>query len=119
MRIGYRERMTDGELPIRAGRDGDWGAVDALLTRSFHGTVDAEMHEIEAGTFEPERALLVEDGADLVGCAAAFTREMTVPGAILPAAHVTMVSVAPTHRRRRLLSRMMHRQLREVHDAGV
>jgi predicted acetyltransferase len=119
MHIGYRERMTDGELPIRAGRDGDWEAVDALLTRSFHGTADAELHEIEAGTFEPERALLVEDGGDLVGCAAAFTREMTVPGAILPAAHVTMVSVAPTHRRRGLLTRMMHRQLREVRDAGV
>jgi predicted acetyltransferase len=119
MHIGYRERMTDGELPIRPGRDGDWERVDALLTRSFHGTFDAELHEIETGTFEPERALLVEDGADLVGCAAAFTREMTVPGAVLPAAHVTMVSVAPTHRRRRLLTRMMHRQLREVRDAGV
>jgi predicted acetyltransferase len=119
MHIGYRERMTDGELPIRPGQDGDWDRVDALLTRSFHGNLDAEMHEIETGTFEPERTLLVEDGADLVGCAGAFTREMTVPGAVLPAAHVTMVGVAPTHRRRRLLTRMMHRQLREVRDAGV
>ncbi|HEU5107793.1 MAG TPA: GNAT family N-acetyltransferase [Micromonosporaceae bacterium] len=111
--------MTDGELPIRAGRDGDWGPVDALLTRAFLGPMDKDLHEIEAGTFEPERALIVEDDGDVVGTAAAFTREMTVPGAVLPAAHVTMVSVASTHRRRGLLTRMMHRQLREVRDAGA
>jgi predicted acetyltransferase len=118
MPIGYRERMTDGELPIRAGHPEDWDRVDEMLIRTFHGTPDAALHEIERGTFEPERALLADDGGDIVGQVAAFTRELTVPGAVLPAAHVTMVAVASTHRRRGLLTRMMHRQLREVREAG-
>src|SRR5690606_513793 len=63
------------------------------------------------------RTLVVTDGAALVGVAGAFTRDMTVPGAVVPAAHVTMVGVAPTHRRRGLLRRLMHRQLREVYEA--
>src|SRR5262249_2011629 len=53
------------------------------------------------------------------GSAAAFTRTLSVPGAApVPAAHVTMVGVLPTHRRQRVLTRLMHRQLRDVQDAG-
>lgn len=110
--------MTDTELPIRSGTSQDWDAVAGLLRGAFHGTLDEELHEIERQTYEPDRSLVVPDGDDVVGHAAAFTRDLTVPGAIVPAAHVTMVSVASTHRRRRLLTRMMHRQLREVRDAG-
>jgi predicted acetyltransferase len=58
-----------------------------------------------------------DDGA-IVGHTTALTRDLTVPGAVLPAAHVTGVGVAPTHRRRGLLSAMMHRQLTEVAEAG-
>jgi predicted acetyltransferase len=118
MRIGYRGRVTDGELPIRAATPDDFDAVDAHLTRAFHGTPDADFHDIERGVFEPERSLVVTDGDDLVAHAAAFTRDMTVPGAVLPAAHITMVGVAATHRRRGLLTRLMKRQLREVREAG-
>jgi predicted acetyltransferase len=110
--------MTERELPIRVGRPDDWDPVDAMLTRAFHGTLDGALREIERATWEPERALVADDGGDAVGHVSAFTKDMTVPGAVLPAAHVTMVAVAPTHRRRRLLTRMMHRQLREIRDAG-
>jgi predicted acetyltransferase len=44
---------------------------------------------------------------------------VTVPGAIVPAAHVTLVAVHPTYRRRGLLTRLMHRQLRDVREGGV
>jgi predicted acetyltransferase len=37
---------------------------------------------------------------------------------VVPAAHVTGVGVAPTHRRRGLLRTMMHRQLGEIAEAG-
>ena len=47
--------------------------------------------------------------------AGAFTRDLTVPGTVAPAAHVTMVSVAAPHRRQGLLNRM----LAEVHADAV
>jgi predicted acetyltransferase len=37
---------------------------------------------------------------------------------VVPAAHVTAVGVAPTHRRRGILTAMMHEQLRQIADAG-
>lgn len=111
--------MTDGELPIRVGTPDDWPAVWELLATAFHHSKpDPEFFELERGIFEPARALIAEDDGEVVGHVGAFTRDMTVPGAVLPAAHVTMVSVAATHRRRGLLTRMMHRQLREVRQAG-
>ena len=106
--------MTDALVP----RAEDFDEISALLTLAFHGDVQPELREVERGIFEPDRALLVRDGGTAVAHAAAFTRDLAVPGASVPAAHVTMVSVAPTHRRRGLLTGLMRRQLREVRDAG-
>lgn len=110
--------MSENGIPLRAGTGADWPAVNGLLFQAFHHSADPELMRIEGGVVEPERTLLAEDGDAVVAHAAAYTRDLTVPGAVLPAAHVTLVAVAPTHRRRRLLTRMMERQLREVRDAG-
>jgi predicted acetyltransferase len=110
--------MDDSGITIRAGDADDWPAVYSLLNYAFHDPRNAEARDAEGSVIEPERTLVVEDGGTIVGHAAAYTREMTVPGAILPAAHVTLVGVAPTHKRRGLLTRMMHRQLREIAAAG-
>ncbi|WP_213453366.1 GNAT family N-acetyltransferase [Rhizomonospora bruguierae] len=106
------------DLPLRAATPDDWPGVSRLVNASFHETPDEELDRIERRTYEPERALLATDGGEVVAHAAAFTRDLTVPGQVVPAAHVTMVGVAATHRRRGLLRRMMERQLREVRDAG-
>ncbi|MEU3455728.1 GNAT family N-acetyltransferase [Micromonospora sp. NPDC006766] len=106
--------MTDALVP----RAEDFDDIAALLGLAFHDDLDPELLEIERATFEPERSLLVRDGGTAVAHAGAFTRELTVPGAAVPAAHVTQVGVAPTHRRRGLLTGLMRRQLREVRDAG-
>ncbi len=106
------------ELPLRPATGDDWDAVATMIARAFHHTRDPDAQRAERDVVEPERCLLAEDAGTVVAHAGAYTRELTVPGAVLPAAHVTLVSVAATHRRRRLLSRMMHRQLREVRDAG-
>lgn len=104
--------MTD--LAIRPGTADDWPAVTSVLNTVFHESRDEQDDSAWRGVFEPERALLVEDGGDVVASAAAFTRDLAVPGGTVPAAHVTMVGVVPTHRRRGLLTRMMARQLAEV-----
>jgi predicted acetyltransferase len=110
--------MDESTIRIRVGDADDWEAVSALVSFAFHESPDREARDVEGSVVEPERTLVVEDDGTIVGHAAAYTRELTVPGAVLPAAHVTLVSVAPTHKRRGLLTRMMHRQLREIAAAG-
>ncbi|MGC5033155.1 GNAT family N-acetyltransferase [Micromonospora sp. DT229] len=110
--------MTSDSLPISSARPEDFDEMGRLLNLLFHHGLEPEAHETERMIFEPERALLVRDGPEVVGTAAAFTRALGVPGGEVAAAHVSMVGVAPTHRRRGLLTTLMRRQLTEIHEAG-
>jgi len=74
--------------------------------------------EVERAVFELDRSLAAFDGDTPVASAAAFSREMTLPGGPRPVAAVTWVAVAPTHRRRGLLTAMMRRQLEELHTSA-
>jgi predicted acetyltransferase len=67
---------------------------------------------------EPERSLAWFDDGRVVATTGAFTRELTVPGAVVPCAAVTAVAVVPTHRRRGLLTAMMRRQLEDLRERG-
>jgi predicted acetyltransferase len=58
-----------------------------------------------------------EDGR-IVGGAGVFPFELTVPGALVPTAGVTVVGTYPTHRRRGVLRAMMRAQLDDVHERG-
>jgi predicted acetyltransferase len=106
------------DITLRPGVPEDWDSISRMLGLLFHDGNEESEREIEGSVWEPERGLVAEDGDLVVGHAAAYSRELTVPGAILPAAHVTLVGVAPTHRRRGLLTRMMRRQLGEIAEAG-
>jgi predicted acetyltransferase len=86
--------------------------------RAFGHQPSAEEIENERKMFEPERSLAVFEGDRIVGTTGAFSLELTVPGGTLPMAGVTEVGVAPTHRRRGLLTMMMRRQLDDVRDRG-
>jgi predicted acetyltransferase len=57
------------------------------------------------------------DGA-VVGGAAAFTFNVTVPGGDLATAGTSVVGVYPTHRRRGVLRALMRAQLDDVHERG-
>lgn len=109
------------ELPIRPATAADWPAIFGLLETAFHSPPDEDMSEIERAVFEPDRSLVAVDRGDqpeqVVAHAAAYTRELSVPGGVLPAGHVSLVGVAPTHRRRRLLTRLMQRQLAELPES--
>ncbi|WP_369212851.1 GNAT family N-acetyltransferase [Streptomyces flavofungini] len=71
-----------------------------------------------AHTFEPERTLAAYDGPDIVGGLSVYGRTLTVPGAFVPVAGITLVAVLPTHRRRGILTSMVRRQLTELHASG-
>ncbi|MEU8237450.1 GNAT family N-acetyltransferase [Actinoplanes missouriensis] len=105
----------DEELSVRPATTDDFAAICDLLGTVFHEDV---FPELEAEIYETERSLVADDGGTVVGHADAFTRDLTVPGAVVPAAHVSGVGVLPTHRRRGILTRLMQRQLREIAEAG-
>jgi predicted acetyltransferase len=65
-----------------------------------------------------ERMHAAWEGRQIVGGAGAFPFELTVPGAIVPTAGVTVVGTYPTHRRRGVLRAMMRAQLDDVHERG-
>ncbi|MCX4659856.1 GNAT family N-acetyltransferase [Streptomyces uncialis] len=77
-------------------------------TRESHR--DVLLHCDRVGAYE---------GDDLVGLLAAHPLDLSVPGGTLPAAGVTFVSVAPTHRRRGVLSGMIAELFRRCADRGV
>jgi predicted acetyltransferase len=81
--------------------------------------------------FEPERSLAAFDPAaesfatgrgaregDIVGTAGAHRFQMTVPGAVVPVAGVSYVSVLPTYRRRGIQRSLMRRQLTDIATRG-
>jgi predicted acetyltransferase len=65
-----------------------------------------------------ERMHAARENGTIVGGAGAFPFEMTVPGALVPTAGVTVVGTFPTHRRRGVLRAMMRAQLDDVHERG-
>lgn len=97
----------------------DFTYVWQVLSDAFGEDLSDEDAERERLVFEPVRTHIIdheEDGP--VGTAAAFTREVTVPGAVVAGGHVTQVGVRQTHRRRGLLTRLMLHQLRDIRGRG-
>ncbi|MFE1438984.1 GNAT family N-acetyltransferase [Streptomyces sp. NPDC058739] len=112
---------TAGPVPtIRELRPEDWDPWYDNLIRAFGGSEEpAEERELFNGLTEHSRSIGVWDGAECVGTAGAYSFLVTVPGgASVPAAGITMVSVAATHRRRGLLTAMMRRQLDDIRSWG-
>ncbi|MET8075544.1 GNAT family N-acetyltransferase [Streptomyces sp. NPDC005303] len=105
---------------LRVLRQDDWEEWYDNLIRAFGGVPEsAEERELFRQLTEHERSIGVWDGERCVGTAGAFSFRVTVPGgAAVPAAGVTMVSVAATHRRRGVLTSMMRRQLDDVRSWG-
>jgi predicted acetyltransferase len=65
-----------------------------------------------------ERGMVAEDGDRIVGTLGSFDLDMTVPGGSVPCAGTTWVSVAPSHRRRGVLRRLMEAHLSEAVEHG-
>jgi predicted acetyltransferase len=66
----------------------------------------------------PERMHVALENGGVVGGAGAFPFQLTVPGAQLPCAGVTVVAVLPTHLRRGIMRAMMRAQLDDLHERG-
>jgi predicted acetyltransferase len=110
--------MTDA-YPIRVIGADDFPAFHAVGEHAFNSTrPTAESIRHELITFEADRSLVAFDGPQMVGTTCSFSFDLTVPGATVPAAGVSGVSVLPSHRRRGILSGLMRRQLDDTRSRG-
>jgi predicted acetyltransferase len=102
------------EYHLRDATAADFDDIWRVVRLAFGVDGDDDWRDVERGVFEPERDHVITHGGEIVANAGAYTRELSVPGGLLPAAHVSFVCVEPTHHRRGLLRRLMTHQLRSV-----
>lgn len=101
----------------------DWPEVLAADVRAFGDTLADHDADITWAALDTDRFRIARDDAtgDVVGVVGVHTMELTLPGAAperpltIPMGGLTWVSVAPTHRRRGVLTTL----IREAHDASV
>ena len=106
-------------LRIRTTRNADeYKAALGGIGHYFGGGWTPEDAERFQQQLPPERLHAVFDGDAIVAGAGAFPFELSVPGAQLPCAGVTVVGVLPTHRRQGILGRMMRTQLADIRERG-
>ncbi|MEU0935403.1 GNAT family N-acetyltransferase [Embleya sp. NPDC005971] len=89
-----------------------------LADLAFHEKESADKREHYRKVLTDCDRIGAYDGATLVGQIAAHRFELSVPGGDLACAGLDFVAVAPTHRRRGLLARMMAEQWRRCAEAG-
>jgi predicted acetyltransferase len=105
---------------LRVLRQPEWDTWFDSLVRAFGAVPESsEEREVWNALTEYDRFLGIWDGDQCVGTSGAFSFRVTVPGGTsVPAAGITMVTVAATHRRRGLLRSMMRRQLDDIRSWG-
>ena len=107
-----------GPYPIRPITAGEFPEFHDVDGHAFNSTRSSAEADDELRRLELDRTLAAWDSGRIVGEAAAYSLRMAVPGAVIPVAGVTWVSVLPTHRRRGILRDLMLRQLADIRDRG-
>jgi predicted acetyltransferase len=106
--------------PIELRTPGDEQVIEFLkpLPLAFSEPVSDEEYALEAKSLEADRVVGAFEGNLQVGCAAALTFRLTVPGGEVGAAGITIVGVIPTHTRRGILRQMMTWLIAQARERG-
>ncbi|MEU7869465.1 GNAT family N-acetyltransferase [Dactylosporangium sp. NPDC049140] len=102
---------------LRTATEADLEAIARVRREAFGATGEYKPEGTYRSVFEAGRTHVAEQDGQVVAVAGAFTRDLAVPGAVIPAAHVTGVSVSAVHTRQGLLSRLMAAQLTAAPEA--
>ncbi|MFG2714395.1 GNAT family N-acetyltransferase [Streptomyces goshikiensis] len=105
-------------VDIREVPEADIDRAQELAYLVFHDRPDEEGRARHRTLLSHCARLGAYDGHALVGFMAAHRFRLSVPGADLPCPGLTFVAVAPTHRRRGVLTALMAEQLRRTGAAG-
>lgn len=102
--------------PLRPVTDAEFEPWTRMIADTY-GTdrSEREIADRRAAT-DLTRTIAAFDGQVPVGGASVYRRRLTVPGSTMAVAGVASVGVAPTHRRRGILTSMMRRQLTELNE---
>lgn len=101
---------------LRPATPEEWGPFRAAMSGAFGETPTEPFLTTPPPVAELDRSLGLFDGDQVLATAGIYSRTLTVPGAVVPCAAVTWVTVAPTVRRRGVLTEMMRRQLTGLHE---
>jgi predicted acetyltransferase len=91
----------------------EWPVFSRAMAEVFGSVPPESWSASPHDLVEFDRSLSLWEGGRVAATAGIYTRELTVPGAVVPCAGVTWVTVSPTHRRRGVLTAIMRRQLTE------
>jgi predicted acetyltransferase len=106
--------LADQLRPITAE---EWPQFTAAMSTTFGEAPSGPYQETPSPIAELDRSLALFDGDRVAATSGVYSLEMTVPGATVPTAGVTWITVSPTHRRQGVLTAIMRRQLTEVQAA--
>jgi predicted acetyltransferase len=101
---------------LRPATADEWPAFLDQMAGAFGETPVGPYVDTPSPVAELDRSLGLWADGRVVATSGIYSRELSVPGAVVPCAGVTWVTVAPTHRRRGVLTAMMRRQLTEIHQ---
>src|SRR4029077_3662901 len=94
-------------------------AWTACTGAAFGYRLSERLVERDIAALGADRPIAAFDGGEIVGTAASFPAQLTLPGRTFASGGaVYAVAATPTHRRRGILTAMMHRQLRDLHERG-
>jgi predicted acetyltransferase len=108
--------VADLESQLRPATPEDWPAFTRAMSAAFGEEPGGPWVETPSPVAELDRSLGLWGGDRVVATSGIYSRTLTVPGAVVPCAGITWVTVAPTHRRRGVLTAIMRRQLTELHE---
>jgi predicted acetyltransferase len=111
--------MAGKTITARTVAEDELDEWDRIESAAFGGFPDPTLVALERRLAPLDRVIGAFDGSALVGAAASYGMDMTVPGGnTIPVAGVTAVGVAGTHRRRGALRAMMEFQLDDTVARG-
>ena len=85
--------------------------------RSYGNRLDDDP-EVLRPHFDLDRSIAVFDQGNIVAGAHSHSVEMSIPGTSAIVAGVANIAVQPTHTRRRLMTRMLNHQIKDIHERG-
>ncbi len=106
------------DIVLATAQASEWDDLAQIASTAFNEMTDEETSAAERARFEPDRFLVARRAGEIAGTSAVLTRRLAIPGGTVAAGHITDVSVAPTHRRRGVLSTMMGRLFADIRAAG-
>ena len=86
-------------------------------SRAHSNRLDNDPEELRLH-FDLSRSLAVFEGSNIIGGCQCHRLEMSIPGGISAVGGVSNVAVQPTHTRQGIMSRMMRRQMNDMHEWG-